>query len=70
MFCKINNKYYVKVSNFFQELEVIDNNIKPKLGEENRIYGPIPNIKVVSNDDILKAAKKKNKKPEKKELFF
>lgn len=66
MFCKINNKYYVKVSNFFQEVEVIDNNIKPKLGEKNRIYSPLPNIKIVSSDEILKSIKKKNKKSEKK----
>ena len=66
MFCKINNKYYVKVSNFFQEIEVVDNIIKPKLGEENRIYKPVKKLTIVSSEDILKAIKKKSKKSEKK----
>ena len=69
MFCKINNKYYVKVSNFYQELEVVNDIIKPKKGEENRIYGPISKLTIVSSDDILKAIKKKAKKENKNKYF-
>ena len=68
MFCKIDDKYYVKVSNFFQELEVVNNIIKPKLGEENRIYSPVSNLSKVSSEDVLKALTKKNKKKEIKNL--
>ena len=59
MFCKINNKYYVKVANFFQELQVKDGNIIPTQGEAKRIYSPVPEYKVVSSEDILKDTEKK-----------
>lgn len=66
MFCKIKGKYYVKVANFFQELQVIDGNIIPTQGEANRIYSPVPEYKVVSSEEILKETEKKVKeKPEK-----
>ena len=69
MFCKIDDKYYVKVSNFYQELEVVENIIKPKLGEENRIYSPVSNLLKVSSEDVLKAFKSKNKKKKDFDIF-
>ena len=62
MFCKINGKYYVKVSNFYQELQVVDNNIIPTHGETKRLYSPVSEYEVVSSAEILEASKKKNKK--------
>ena len=62
MFCKINDKYYVKVSNFYQELQVIDNNIVPTHGEAKRLYSPVPEYEVVSSEEILKANQKKHNK--------
>lgn len=62
MFCKINNKYYVKVSNFYQELKVKNNNIVPTQGEKNRLYSPVSNCKVVSAEEILNAHKKETQK--------
>ncbi len=61
MFCKIKDKYYVKVANFFQELQVIDDNIIPTQGEANRIYSPVPEYKVVTSEEILKEVEKKSK---------
>lgn len=71
MFCKINDKYYVKVSNFYQEVEIKNNDIVPTQGEEKRLYAPVINCQVVSSEEILKASKKKNKIEdiEKKKIF-
>ena len=60
MFCKINGKYYVKVSNFYQEVEVKNNNIVPIQGEANRLYSPVSGCIEASVDEILKASKKLN----------
>lgn len=64
MFCKINGKYYVKVSNFYQEVKVEGDNIVPIQGEENRLYSPVQNCEQATVEEILKASKK-----ETKELF-
>lgn len=61
MFCKINNKYYVKVSNFYQEVEVKDNNIVPTQGEAKRLYSPVSKCEKVSVEEILEANKKNTK---------
>ena len=62
MFCKIDGKYYVKVGNFFQELQVVNNNIIPTQGEAKRLYSPVPEYEVVSSEEVLKASQKKNNK--------
>lgn len=62
MFCEVNGKYYVKVSNFLQELEVINNNIVPTKGEAKRIYSPFPECTKVTSEEILEADKKSKKK--------
>ncbi len=62
MFCKIDGKYYVKVANFFQELQVVNNNIIPTQGEAKRLYSPVPEYEVVTYQDVLKANQKKNNK--------
>lgn len=64
MLFKINDKYYVKVSDFYQELEVVDGNLKPINGEKHRIYAPVSNAQKVLAKDILentKGEKIKNK---------
>lgn len=66
MFCKIDDKYYVKVTNFLHELEVVDGNIVPTKGDKKRIYSPFPKFTVVTSEEILKAEKKKKKKFDKK----
>ena len=68
MFCKIDDKYYVKVSNFFQELEVVNDIIRPKLGEKNRIYSPVSKFSVVSSEEVLKSLKTKDIKKTKKDF--
>lgn len=75
MFCKINGKYYVKVSNFYQEVKVEKNNIVPIQGEKNRLYAPIPKCKKVTAQEILEANIKgidesyKGQKEEIKKIF-
>ncbi len=59
MFCKINNKYYVKVSNFYQEVEVKNDNIVPTQGEAKRLYSPVSECEEVSVEEILNASKRK-----------
>ena len=61
MFCKINDKYYVKVSNFYQEVKNENGNIVPIEGEENRLYSPVPNCIKVSVREILNMSKKEPK---------
>ena len=68
MFCKINNKYYVKVSNFYQEVEVKNDNIVPIQGEANRLYSPVSGCEKVSVEEILNASKRKVE-PVMKETF-
>ena len=62
MFYQIDDKYYVKMSNYYQELEVVKNIIVPKKGEQSRIYNPNSTVKTVSSEQILAASKKNNKK--------
>lgn len=67
MFCKINGKYYVKVSNFYQEVEVKNDNIVPIQGEANRLYSPVSGCVEASVDEILKASKKTSEEKFKKD---
>ena len=75
MFCKINGKYYVKVSNFYQEVKVEKDNIVPIQGEGNRLYSPISGCEQVTVQEILGSNKKGTeeifKKPKKeiKKIF-
>lgn len=62
MFCKINDKYYVKVSNFYQEVEVKNNDIVPTQGEAKRLYSPVTGCQTVSSEEILKANDRKKRK--------
>jgi len=62
MFYKIGNKYYVKLPHYYQEVEVIEDNIIPKKGEENRIYNPSSKVEAISYNDLLKKGKVKTKK--------
>lgn len=62
MFCKINDKYYVKVSNFYQEVEVKNDNIVPTQGEAKRLYSPVIGCQEVSSEEILKASERKKRK--------
>ena len=55
MFCKMNGKYYIKVLNFYQEVKVVDNNIVPTEGEENRLYSPTADCEVATVKEILNA---------------
>ena len=66
MFCKINGKYYVKVSNFYQEVKVKNDNIVPTEGETNRLYSPVSNCKEVSAKEIIEASKEQNDKKNEK----
>ena len=69
MFCKMNNKYYIKVLNFYQEVKVVDNNIVPIDGEENRLYSPTADCKVATVKEILEASRKTNEKKQIKKIF-
>lgn len=76
MFCKINGKYYVKVSNFYQEVKVKDDNIVPIQGEANRLYSPVLKAEEVTVEEILKSTTetvtkdiKKKPKQEKRKIF-
>lgn len=64
MFYKIGNKYYVKMAHYYQEVEVVDGNIIPKKGEENRVYNPSSKIEGISYKKLLEIGKKNNKKKE------
>lgn len=64
MFYQIDDKFYVKMSNYYQELEVIKNLIVPKKGEKSRIYNPSSEPKAVSSEQVLISASKKNNKKE------
>lgn len=66
MFCKINGKYYVKVSNFYQEVKVEGNNIVPTQGEENRLYSPVKGCEQATVQEILGANKKETEEMFKK----
>lgn len=57
MFYKIGNKYYVKMANYYQEVEVIKDNIIPKKGEENRVYNPNEKIEAISYKDLIEKSK-------------
>ena len=59
MFCKINGKYYVKVSNFYQEVKVEKDNIVPIQGEKNRLYAPVKGCEQATVQEILNANKKR-----------
>ena len=65
MLCKINDKYYVKVANFYQELQLVNDNIVPIQGEKNRLYAPVSNCEVVSTEEVYKKLKKKKDKSKK-----
>ena len=69
MFYQIDDKFYVKMSNYYQELEVIKNLIVPKKGEKNRIYNPSSEPKAVSSEQVLISASKKNNKKEDLDLL-
>ena len=62
MFYKIDDKFYVKMSNYYQELEVVRNIIVPKKGEQSRIYNPNSKVKAVSSEEVLAANKKSSKR--------
>lgn len=62
MFYKIGNKYYVKMPHYYQEVEVVDGNVIPKKGEENRIYNPSSKVEEISHKDLLEIGRKTNKK--------
>lgn len=66
MFFKMNNKYYIKTSRFFQEVKVVDNDIVPVDGEENRLYSPTADCKTATVKEILNANKKTSKEENKK----
>lgn len=68
MFCKIKDKYYVKVSNFFQEVEVKNNSIVPTKGEAKRLYSPVQGCKKATVEEIIAASKKASKKTFDKEI--
>ena len=68
MFYKIGNKYYVKMTHYYQEVEVVKVNIIPKKGEENRIYNPNSKVEGISYKDLLEIGKKNSKK-EKVNIF-
>ena len=68
MFYKIGNKYYVKMTHYYQEVEVVKGNIIPKKGEENRIYNPNSKVEGISYKDLLEIGKKNSKK-EKVNIF-
>lgn len=67
MFYKIGDKYYVKMSNYYQEVEIQRDNIVPKKGEESRIYNPNSKIEEFSYKQLLEINNKK--KIEKKNKF-
>ena len=75
MFCKINNKYYVKVSNFYQEVKVENDNIVPIQGEKHRLYSPVSGCIKVSVEEILDSNKEnlekifQDKKKQTKKIF-
>lgn len=62
MFYKIGNKYYVKMQNYYQEVEVVKDNIIPKKGEESRIYNPSSKVEGISYKSLLEIGKKNSKK--------
>ena len=62
MFYKIGNKYYVKLPHYYQEVEVIKDNIVPKKGEKSRIYNPNSKVEEISYKDLLEIGKKNSKK--------
>ena len=62
MFYQIDDKFYVKMSQYYQELEVVKNIIVPKKGEKSRIYNPNSKVKTVSSEEILAANNKKSSK--------
>lgn len=62
MFYQIDDKFYVKLPEYYQELEVVRNNIVPKKGEQSRIYNPNAKVKTVSSEEVLAANKKSSKK--------
>lgn len=64
MFYKIGNKYYVKMTHYYQEVEVVKDNIVPKKGEKSRIYNPSSKIEGISYKKLLEIGKKNNKKKE------
>lgn len=62
MFYKIEDKYYVKMPHYYKEVEVVNNNIIPKKGEENRVYNPSSKVEEISYKNLLEIGKKNNKK--------
>lgn len=68
MFYKIDNKFYIKMRNYYKEVEVQGNNIVPSSKENSKIHDMSIVAIPVSCEEVLKAQIKKEEPVEEKPI--